>query len=134
MERIKCCITSCWKRYKRKFIFLFHTCLYSFFFCLLASVTLWKLQLAQCFFFFYFLNSSNRQKQIHYSSVLLCFINFVCFYSDIIFFHFFLVQVLDYGPSNIAKFGGVNLPDVELFFNQLKAQILRKRQQVCGIL
>ena len=37
---------------------------------------------------------------------------------------------MDYGPSNVAKFGGTNKNDVEIFFNRLKKQIHLRRLQV----
>lgn len=40
--------------------------------------------------------------------------------------------MLDYGPSNVAKFGGTKREAVESFFAQLKHQILLRRQQVKG--
>jgi hypothetical protein len=41
--------------------------------------------------------------------------------------NFMLEEVMDYGPTNVAKFGGSNKVAVERFFNELKNQILSKR-------
>jgi hypothetical protein len=35
---------------------------------------------------------------------------------------------MDYGPTNVAKFGGSDIKSVERFFNSLKYQILSRRQ------
>lgn len=45
-------------------------------------------------------------------------------------YNFMLEEILDYGPSNLGKFGSTYKPTIELFYNRLKDEIFEKRRQV----
>jgi hypothetical protein len=46
-------------------------------------------------------------------------------------YNFMLEEVLDYGPSNVGKFGSTYRPVLDLLWNRLKDLILKKRKEVC---
>lgn len=43
--------------------------------------------------------------------------------------NFMLEEVLDYGPSNVAKFASPNSDSIEALYEQLKRRILQKRRE-----
>ncbi len=45
-------------------------------------------------------------------------------------YNFMLEEVLDYGPSNVGKFGSTYRPTIETLWNQMKDIILKKRHEV----